>query len=482
MKTVPVVAPPLLLIALLAGCMAGPDYRKPPVDMPVAWKIEAPWRVGTPDDLAAKGAWWTRYNEPALDALEQQALSANLTLATASARLAQARATVASTSAALFPQVNLGARAARQKTSADRPLSNYASPNFSTVQSDLVGSFSVNYEIDLAGRVRRTIEGARASAEQSAADFENTRLLVTAELATDYFSLRELDTEQDVVARSIALQRRALEFATSRHDLGATSGLDVAQQQALLDSTLTQVDVLQKQRDQFEHAIATLMGAPAPAFALAPKVDERLPPAIPVGVPSDMLERRPDVAAAERAMAAANAQIGIARAAFYPSIMLAPSYGVESTSLATLFNAPSLLWSLGVSLTQPIFDAGRLQANVDFARAGYDVTVANYRRVVLIAMQEAEDGITGLAALDRATAQSGRAIESSRRVLDLATSRYEGGVATYLDVITAQQALLANERLAAQLAGQRLVTSVFLVKALGGGWDADGRLASRQAH
>jgi len=467
----------LTLSALVAGCMAGPDYHRTGVDVPVSWKVEAPWRVGTPDDLAQKGAWWMRYDDPALDALEHKALTASPTLAAANARLAQARAVVVSTSAALLPQLGLGVRAARAKISADRPLSNYASPNLSTVQNDFVGVFTVSYEVDLAGRVRRTIEGAKASAEQSAADLENTRLLITTELATDYFSLRELDTEQDVLSRSIALQRRALDFATSRHDLGATSGLDVAQQQALLDSTLTQVDVLQKQRDQFEHAIATLVATPAPVFTLAPKAGERLPPDVPIGVPSDVLERRPDVASAERAMAAANAQIGVASAAFYPSIMLSPGYGVESTSLASLFNAPSLLWSLGVSIVQPIVDAGRLQANVDFARGGYDVTVANYRRVVLTAMQEAEDGITGLAALDRASAQAHRAIDSAQRVLDLATSRYEGGVATYLDVITAQQGLLTNERLAAQLAGQRLVTSVFLVKALGGDFDGGGRLA-----
>ncbi len=468
----------LALAALIGGCAAGPDYQRPAVDMPVAWKVEAPWRIGTPDDAAPKGEWWRRYDEPALDALEQQALSASPTLAAATARLSQARAVVESASASLFPQANLGLRAARGKISAERPLSNYSSPNFSTVQNDFAAVFTVNYEIDLAGRVQRTIEGARASAEQSAADFENTRLVLTADLATDYFSLREIDTELDVLSRSIALQRRSLDFATSRHDLGAASGLDVAQQQALLDATLTQVDVLQKQRDQFEHAIATLVATPAPLFTLPPRVGERLPPPVPIGMPSDVLERRPDVAAAERAMAAANAQIGVASAAFYPSIMLAPGYGVESTSISSLFNASSLLWSLGVSLVQPLFDAGRLQGNLDFARGGYDVTVANYRRVVLQAMQEAEDGITGLAALDRASAQAARAIESARRVLDLATSRYEGGVATYLDIITAQQALLNNERLATQLAGQRLVTSVFLVKALGGGWEGNGRLAA----
>jgi len=462
----------------LAGCAVGPDYKRPSVEMPVTWKLESPWREGAPADQAPKGVWWARFDDPVLDGLEKQALAASPTLAAAAARVAQARATLASVSAAQYPQVGAGSRLARFKISADRPQTNYNSPNFSTVQNDFVLALSVNYEFDLFGRVQRTVESARASSEQSAADFENTRLVLTTDLAAAYFALRETDVELDVVARSIALQRRALEYATARHDLGAASGLDVAQQQALLDSTLTQVDILRRQRSQFEHAIATLTGTPAPQFSLAPTQAGVAPPPVPLGVPSDVLQRRPDVASAERAMAAANAQIGVATAAFYPSITLAPTgYGVESVSLATLFNAPSLLWSLGVSILQPIFDGGRIAANVDFTRAGYDVTVANYRRTVLVAMQEVEDGITGLSALDSATAQARVAIASTQRVLDLANSRYEGGVATYLDVITAQQGLLNNERLAAQLGGQQLLTTVFLVKALGGDWQGPPRMA-----
>ncbi|MEO7007961.1 MAG: efflux transporter outer membrane subunit, partial [Caldimonas sp.] len=379
----------------------------------------------------------------------------------------------------LFPQLNLSTRAARQRISANRPLSNYASPNFATVQNDFIASLGVSYEVDLAGRVQRSIEGAQAGAEQSAADFENTRLVLTTDLATSYYGLRATDTELDVLNRSIALQRRALGLVSARHDLGAVSGLEVAQQQALLDTTLTQVDVLRRQRGLFEHAIATLTGTAAPRFALAIDLREVTPPRVPLGVPSDVLERRPDVSSAERAMAAANAQIGVASAAFYPSVMLAPSVGTESRSLASVFDAPSLLWSLGVSLTQPLFDAGRLRANVDFAQGGYDATVANYRRVVLTAMQEVEDGITGVATLDSASTKARTAVASAQRVLDMATARYEGGAATYLDVITAQQSLLASDRLAAQLHGQRLLTSVFLVKALGGGWDGVPKVAAR---
>jgi multidrug efflux system outer membrane protein len=455
---------------LLASCATAPVYVKPALDMPTAWQVEAPWRTGIPNDVAVKGPWWERFADPQLSVLEQKAMLGNQTLAAASARLAQARATVAASSANLFPQLSLGMRGSRQRTSANRPLTNYNSPNFSTIQNDVAVSLSVSYEADLAGRVHDLIEGSRASAEQSAADLENTRLVLASDLAVSYFSLRALDTELDVLRRSIALQRRSLVLATDRHDLGATSGLDVAQQQALLDTTLTQVDVLRRQRAQFEHAIATLTGIPAPLFSLSPQISPMTPPPIPVGIPSDVLERRPDVASAERAMAAANAQIGVATAAFYPSIILAPSVGVDSRLFRTLFDAPSLLWSVGVSATQALFDGGRINANIDFTRSGYDLTVANYRRVVLTAMQEVEDGISGLGALDRAHTQALRAIDSTSRVLAIATDRYEGGVATYLDVITAQQSQLNAERQAAQLLGQRLLTSVFLIKALGGDW------------
>ena len=457
--------------ALLVGCVAGPDYRKPEVELPVTWKVEAPWRESRPDDAAPKGPWWLRFGDERLDGLAEQALANSPTLAIAEARLAQSRAVLAATNAAVLPQLGLNARAARQKISANRPLSNYATPNFSTVQNDLVLAMSVNYEFDLAGRVKRSIEGAGASLEQSMADYENTRLLLTADLATNYFSLRALDIERDVVDRAIALQRRALELVSARHELGAATGLDVAQQQALLDTTLVQVDVLKRQRDLYEHAIATLVGTPAPSFALAPDIRELVPPAVPLGVPSDVLERRPDIAAAERAMAAANAQIGVATAAFYPSVTLGPAlYGVESRSLSTLFDAPSVLWSIGVTASQVLFDNGRITAGVEFARAGHAATIANYRRVVLVAMQEAEDGITGLAALERAAAQARAAVATARRVLDMSAARYEGGASGYLDVITAQQALLNSARQVAQLDGQRLLTTVFLIKALGGDW------------
>ncbi len=460
----------VLLAALLAGCAGAPSYDPPKPDMPVAWKVEAPFREGAPKDAAPKGQWWKRFNDPVLDGLQEKALAGNPTLAAAVQRLAQARATLTSVSGQEYPQISAVAREQRFRITKNRPLTNNASPNFSTTQNDTLIGLSASYELDFAGRVASLVAGAEASYEQSAADLENVKLLLAADLATAYFNLRQTDIELDVLAKAIDLQRRSLGIARTRHDLGASSFLDVAQQQALIDNTLTQVDILRRQRAQFQHAIASLTGTPAPLFSIAADPREMSPPVVPIGVPSDILERRPDVAAAERAMAVANAQVGVANAAFYPSITLGATYGQQSRDIDTLFTRPSLVWSLGVNLLQPLIDGGRIRANFDFAKAGYEVTVANYRRVVLSAMQEAEDGIIGLAALERASDQSRVSVASQQRVLDMVSTRYEGGVANPLEVIVAQQALLANQRLAAQIVGQRLLTTVFLVKALGGDW------------
>ena len=459
-----------LAAILLGGCAQLPPADKPRIELPPAWKIEPPWREGTPRDGAPKGPWWQRFGDAQLDALQRQALAANPTLAAASARLAQSRALLAASGAGRLPQLSVGTRDTRQRITENRPLASYTGTNFSTVQNDFQASLAVSYELDLAGRVQRGIDLASASAEQTAADLENTRLVLSADVAGNYVNLRAIDIELDVLTRSIALQRKALDFVSARRELGAGSGLEVAQQQALLDNTLTQVDLLRRQRGPFEHALATLVGTPAPSFSIEPGTQRLSVPEVPLGLPSDMLERRPDVASAERAMAVANAQIGLANAAFYPSITLASSLGGESRSIARLLDAPSLIWSLGASAAQVVFDGGRMKANLAAARAGHEVASANYRRVVLVAMQEVEDGITGLAALQRAGSQAGRAADSARRVLTLATGRYEGGVASYLEVITAQQALLAAERQAAQVQAQSLQASVFLIKALGGDW------------
>jgi len=458
-------------VTALAGCGTIPEQAKPTLDLPVAWTLDSPWRQATPSDALAKGPWWHRFNDDILNDLQERASRNSPTLEQANARLAQARSLQAAAEAGLFPQVGLLARPARQEISANRPLTNYKSPNFATIQNDHILSMSASYEVDFAGRVQATIDGARATAEQTAADLENLRLLLAADLASAYFNLREIDTEIDVLRRAIGLQERALELITARHDLGAATGLDVAQQKALLSATRVQQELLRRQRGQFEHVIATLIGVPAPQFSLPPERRDIGLPTVPLGIPSDILERRPDVAVAERAMAAANAQIGVANAAFFPSIILNATGGYEANQMSKLFDEPSLIWSFGVAIAKTVFDGGRVKANAKAALAGYQATVANYRKVVLTAMQEVEDGITGLSALERAAEHADASARTAAHVLDMTTARYEGGASSYFEVIAAQQALLTSERQVAQINGQRLVTSVFLIKALGGGWE-----------
>jgi outer membrane protein, multidrug efflux system len=475
----------IAVAALAAGCAVGPDYHRPSAEVPPSWQPEAPWHEAAPGDTALKGDWWELFQDPQLNPLVEKALASNQNLQVAAARLQQAQAQVTIARSALFPAVELSGSASRAKDSANRPLAAYSQPNQSTVQNDFLLGPSVNYELDLFGRVRREVEGARASAQQAEADFENTRLILMATLVSDYYSLREIDAEMAVVRRSLDLQQGALKFVSSRHELGFATGLDLAQQEALLDSSAAQLELLQNQRDQLQHAIATLVGTAAPGFTLASSTDVRPIPALPLGLPSDLLQRRPDVASAERAMAAANARIGVARAAYFPTIDLAPGFGVpsigwESNALASLFTAPSRLWSLGLSASQTLFDAGKTRANVRFADADYMAAVANYRQTVLTAMEEVENGITGLGSLERAEIQANASVRSAQRAFDIASERYRGGVDTYLDVITAEQTLLTNQRQAVQIQGQQFTTAVFLVKALGGGWSRPTPQVSRE--
>jgi outer membrane protein, multidrug efflux system len=462
-----------LALSMLAACTVGPDYKTPMTDAPPTWRTDSYWRLAQPSHAPLAPEWWQAYGDTTLDGLETQALAQNQTLAAASAHYAQARATLANTRAGLIPEVDLSGAAARERISKNRPLTNYTTPNQSTVQNNLEIGPTINYDVDLFGRIRREVEGARASAEQSRDDLANARLVLTTDLATDYFSLRELDAEIDVLNRSVQLQQKALDYVTTEHDLGSVSGLDVLQQKSLLDQTRVQAQLLVTQREQFEHAIAALVAVPAPQFEIDAKVIEYKVPAIPLGLPSDVLQRRPDIASAERAMAAANAQIGVAKAAFFPSLTLTPGIGWQSTDFASLLSAPSLMWSLGAALSQVVFDGGRRAANVDFANQGYQVAQANYRQAVLTAFQQVQDGITGLSVLDNAAAQSHDAVADAQRLLSLANDRYSGGLVAYLDVITAQQSLLTSQRQDVQINGQQMTTSVALAKALGGGWDVN---------
>ena len=448
----------------------GPNYHRPPMPAPPAYKTEGPWRVAVPKDSIPKGAWWEIYNDNELNGYEQQLLKANQSLTAAKDRLEQARALARVASAGYFPTMSADPNASRTRYSGNRP--EVVTIGRPLTQNTFEIPFLLSYEPDLFGKVRRTLEASNASLQSTAADYYNVILVLTAELAADYFSLRELDAEIQVVQEAVSIQERGLQLVQDRHAGGVASGLDLAQQQTLLDSTKTQLYLVQQQRAQFEHAIAVLTGNAASTFSVPVLPLNATPPPIPLGVPSDLLERRPDVATAERQMAYQNAQVGVATAAFYPQLTLFGGGGVQSTNITDLFTAPSAIWAVGGDLLQPIFEGGRNRANLAATKSAYDEAEANYRESVLTAFQQVEDGLTGLNTLSQAVSTQNAAVADARRALELANNRYVGGVTSYLDVITAQSALLTNQRLATQILGQQMVTSVYLVKALGGGWDA----------
>jgi len=481
----------LVMMAFTPGCTVGPRYSRPaaPTPAPDAWKGQPPWQQAAPKDAVPKGEWWKIFNDADLNAYEQQLLKANQSLEAARDRLNQARSLARVATADFFPQLSTDPSALRQRGSANRPLNGEQPVIVNGVtqtvppytQSVYTIPFSISYEPDLFGRVRHNLEAANASLQTTAADLQNVQLVLTAELAADYFSLRELDAEFNVVEESVGYQRRGLDLVNHRHDGGIANGLDVAQQAALLDSTLSQLALVQQTRAQYEHAIAVLLGQSASALAVRVAPLEATPPPVPLGVPSDVLERRPDISTAERQMAFQNAQVGIARTAFYPNITLSGSGGWQSVELGPLLSAPSLFWSLGVDALEPILEGGRYRANLAAARAAYDQSVANYRQAVLTAFQQVEDGISNLSTLSQALTTQGAAVEDARRALAIANNRYIGGVTSYLDVITAQTTLLSSERLETQLLGQQMVSSVYLVKALGGGWDSS-QIKDQQVH
>jgi outer membrane protein, multidrug efflux system len=463
---------------LFAGCTVGPNYHRPAAAVPAKWDTAAPWREGTPMDSLPKGQWWEVFHDTELNTLEQQAVDANQTLKVSVAHLEQARATAAVQVATNFPTFGLAPSstipsAERERLAGGRPVasSNVSAKPF-TLNSYAI-PFAVNYEVDLFGQRRRSIESAQAAYQASAADLENVRLVITAELAGDFFTLRQQDTEIGILNRTVDALQKGLQLVQSRHDGGVASGLDVAQEETFLDTAKTQAILLQQQRKQTEDAIAVLIGKPAPDFHMQVKeLNSDAPPPIALGLPSDLLERRPDVAEAERGMASANAQIGVAKAAFYPSLNLFGGTGFQTANIANLLTSPSIFWALGANLAEPIFTGGTRRAQYQYARAGYDADVANYRATVLNAFREVQDSVTGLIVLEQALQAQQAAVDSAHRNLDISTDRYKGGLVSYLDVVTAQQTLLSSEQQLATIRGQRLVTSVLLVKALGGGWDS----------
>jgi NodT family efflux transporter outer membrane factor (OMF) lipoprotein len=470
---------PLLAVALLlTGCTVGPNYHRPDAPTAPAFKESAVvpppdlpqggWKQVTPNDSALRANWWEIYQDPQLDKLEQQVAVSNQTLKASYEQYVQARAAIQFFRSQYYPTVAVGPSATRERPSANRPL--YV-PGSKSTYNDLFLQGQVSWEPDLWGNIRRQVESQRATTVATAADLANVDLSLRSELATDYFELRGLDTQQRLLDNTVVQYEQFLALTKARFAGGVATDSDVALAQTQLDQTRAQAIDIGVARAQFEHAIATLTGTPASSFSLAFAPLDLPLPQVPVGVPSQLLERRPDVAAAERRANAANAQIGVAIAAYYPTINIGATGGFESRNAGTLIQGPSSLWSLGGSAVELLFDAGRRHALTEEARAGYEVNVANYRQTVLQAFQEVEDNLSGLRILNSEQVAQARAVQSAVRSTNISTNRYKGGVTTYLEVITAQTTQLANERTAADITTREFAASVLLVKALGGGWD-----------
>ena len=463
---------------LLSGCTVGPNYHRPTAPTAPAFKESAVvpppdlpaggWKQVTPSDSAMRPNWWEIYQDPQLNKLEEQVAVSNQTLKASYEQYMQARAAIQFFRSQYYPTVQVGPSATRERQSQNRPL--YV-PSSKSTYNDLFLQGQVSWEPDLWGSVRRQVESQRATTQATAADLANVDLSLRSELATDYFELRGLDTQQRLLDNTVLQYEQFLALTKARFAGGVATDSDVALAQTQLDQTRAQAIDVGVARAQFEHVIATLTGTPASSFSLSFSPLDLPLPQVPVGVPSQLLERRPDVAGAERRANAANAQIGIAIAAYYPTINISGTGGFESKNATTLIQGPSSLWSLGGSAVELLFDAGRRHALTEEARAGYEVNVANYRETVLQAFQEVEDNLSGLRILNSESVAQLRAVESARRSTNISTNRYKGGVTTYLEVITAQTTQLTNERTAADITTREFAASVQLIKALGGGWD-----------
>lgn len=459
-----------LSLLLLGGCTVGPRYARPAAPAPPQYKELPPaWKAAQPNDQVAKGKWWEVFEDEQLNKLEEQINVSSQTLKAAQAQFEQARAIVRINRSNLYPSVTAGVNVTRSHQSTNRPNGRLSPASNYT---DLQLPVDASYEADVWGRVRRAVEAARANAQASAADLESVSLSLHAELATDYFQVRALDAEEQLLNSTVSAYEKALRLTQNRYTGGIASQVDVAQAQTQLETTRAQAIDLGVQRAQFEHAIAVLIGQPASTFTLAVSPLANTPPVVPVGLPSELLERRPDVAGNERRMAAANAQIGIARAAYYPAITLSATGGFESTSIASWFNGPSGFIAGSASALVTAFDAGRRRAVTDEAQAAYDQSAANYQQTVLGAFQEVEDSLAALRLLEDEAKTQDAAVAAAEHSLALSTNRYKGGVATYLEVITAQSFALSDQRTAVEIAGRRMAASVSLIKALGGGWSS----------
>jgi len=455
-----------IVVLLCAGCMVGPDYFKPSVPMTPAYKEDQGWKLARPLDDIPRGKWWEIFGDPQLNALQEQVSEANQNVKVAEARFRQARALIGFARAGLFPTVSAGVSASSLRNSTTTQ-----SPSSGASTRDFLLTGDVSYELDLWGRIRRGVTAAREEAQASAADLETARLSLQAELAFDYFELRSADAQQRLFNDTVKAFDEALQLTTRRFEGGAAPKSDVAQARTQLETTQVQATDIAVQRAQFEHAIAILIGKPPADFRLPAIPLDLQPPDIPAGLPSELLERRPDIAAAERRVAEANEQIGIAKAAYFPTVTLNALLGFESSSINKWMGWQSFLWAVGSSLAQTIFDGGRRRATSEAALANYDATVASYRQATLDAFQQVEDNLAALRILEQEAEQQQRAVASARESLQLFSNRYKRGVDTDFQVITAQTVTLSNERNQVDILRQRIDASVLLVKAVGGGWN-----------
>ncbi|WP_158944807.1 efflux transporter outer membrane subunit [Granulicella sp. S190] len=465
-------------VALLSGCMVGPKYVKPSVPMAPgykeadanAYKENSNWQVAQPADAMLRGEWWTIFGDSELNALEPQVTENNQNLKAADARFREARALIRFNHASLYPTIGVAPFAGGARESSNQPYF-----NLNNAQGNGVGLLDLpvdlNYEIDVWGRVRRTVSAAREEAQASAGDRQTVLLSLQAELAVDYFEARSADAQEKLLNNTVKDFEEAYRITDNRFEGGVAGKSDVDQAQTQLEAAKVLARDITLQRAQFEHAIAVLLGKPPASFSLPNTPLDARPPAIPPGLPSELLERRPDIASAERRVAEANDRIGIARAAFYPTISLSGNVGVEGTSFANLFNPASLLWSIGPTLSQTVFDAGRRAAVSEQANASYDETVANYRQTTLTAFQQVEDNLVALRVLDQEAGNQHRATVAAQSAEQIFNNRYVGGLDTYLQVVTAQTTELNNERNEIDIMRRQMDASVLLIKALGGGWN-----------
>ena len=482
-----VVAVVAVYAIFLTGCTVGPKYARPPAPAAPAYKELTPenfkdtdgWKQAQPSDATLKGNWWEIFNDAQLNALEEQVNVSNQNIAAAAANFLAARALVRQTRAQYYPTISanptitnsrpsLGTFGGVSGVSSSSSSSGFALQSF----TDYSLAFDASWVPDFWGKVRNTFLSNAAAAQASAADLQNVRLTAQAEVAVNYFEIRTQDSLKDLFDQTVAAYRDSLELTQLQFNAGIASDEAVAQAETQLESTEAQDTALGIARAQFEHAIALLVGQPASTFSLPPAPLEVNPPAIPFGLPSQILERRPDVASAERLMAQANAQIGLATAAYYPTVTLSGSAGFSNTSPTDWFTWPSRFWSAGPQLAETLFDAGLRRATVQQSRASYDRSVANYRETVLTAFQQVEDNLASLRILSQEIRQQDTAVNSAQRNLQLAQQRYQAGIDPYLNVITAQTTLLTNQQTAVNLRRDQMTSSVQLIEALGGGWDA----------